>query len=65
MAGGRVWQGGCAWWGVCTVNERAVRILLECIHVCFMNFAFALCEWILGVCTVKSESYDSSMYALT
>ena len=42
MAGGYVWQGGCAWQGeVCmpqqilqdTVNERAVRILLECILV--------------------------------
>ena len=45
-SGGRAWQGG-AWQGVCathipqqilrlrhTVNERAVRILLECILVC-------------------------------
>ena len=30
MAGGHAWQGGHAWH---TVNERAVRILLECILV--------------------------------
>ena len=47
MAGGCAWQGGHAWQGACvageacmpqqilrdTVNERAVRILLECILV--------------------------------
>ena len=42
MAVGHTWQGeGCAWQGACmpqqilrdTVNERAVRILLECILV--------------------------------
>ena len=38
MAGGHAWQGMHAWWGDCawqilrdTVNELAVRILLECI----------------------------------
>ena len=48
MVGGRVWLWAGAWWGgmrVCcggvhrirpdTVNERAVRILLECILVSF------------------------------
>ena len=39
MAGGHAWQGacvggGCAWQILrVTVNERAVRILLECILV--------------------------------
>ena len=34
MAGGHVWQGGRAWQILRdTVNERAVRILLECILV--------------------------------
>ena len=49
MHGGRcAWQGGHVWQGACVhmVNERAVRILLECILVvhmfcllfCFKNF---------------------------
>ena len=44
MAGGHAWRGGCMAGGTCvaggvwqilrdTVNERAVRILLECILV--------------------------------
>ena len=36
MAGGHAWWGACAGGGACvadTVNERAVRILLECILV--------------------------------
>ena len=42
MVGGMHGCGGCAWWGGCgirwdTVNERAVRILLECILV-FTSF---------------------------
>ena len=31
--GARAWQGGHAWQILHTVNERAVRILLECILV--------------------------------
>ena len=52
VAGGHAWQGACmvgegsAWWGACmadttrysdTVNERAIRILLECILVTRYN----------------------------
>ena len=51
MAGGHAWQGGMRGWGVCmpctlpparyyeirSVNERAVRILLECILVVFFQ----------------------------
>ena len=64
VAGGHAWQGGvcgggCVWWGevrgrgggrvLHTVNERTVRILLECILVIkmksFINFAKWNCEF--------------------
>ena len=71
---GRVWQGGHAWQGACvthmpprqilrlrhTVNERAVRILLECIlvsanctEICalwkevYLTILFWKCLWFL------------------
>ena len=52
VAGGHTWQGACVAGGACmagghawqilrdTVNERAVRILLECILVKYMKIEF-------------------------
>ena len=55
VAGGRAWQGACVAGGHAwqilrdTVNERAVRILLECILIslCFPTSMIITCDLFL------------------